>query len=86
MWIIREGHRQIGQLLSLIDFFFSLQNFVDTDLVRWCSPEEAIKLLEFEKETWQMLMNKLSSGQPGDASMNVTGAQQTAISSLSANG
>lgn len=46
--------------------------------------DEAIKLLTFEKETWQMLMSKLAPQHPSSA-MNVAGAQQTAISSLSTN-
>ena len=41
-----------------------------------------IKLIEYERETWQMLMKKLTGeGKPSDTS--ITTAQQTAISSLS---
>lgn len=45
--------------------------------------DEAVKLLEFERDTWRMLMQKLASdkGAPTD----LAGAQQTAMSSLSAN-
>ncbi|MCC7409362.1 MAG: flagellar export chaperone FliS [Phycisphaeraceae bacterium] len=46
--------------------------------------DEAIKLLEYERATWQMLMNRLNSDDPAAASHDhATGARQTAISSLS---
>jgi flagellar protein FliS len=51
--------------------------------------DEVLKLLGYERETWQLLMAKLGSspaGQPGPGRGNVTGAQQTAISSLSMTG
>jgi flagellar protein FliS len=51
--------------------------------------DEAIKLLEYERETWQLLMAKTtgqSQAQPGPAGGSVAGAQQTAISSLSMTG
>ena len=49
--------------------------------------DEAIELLEFDHQTWQMLMKKLAEGaaQEGPAHPNknpISGAQQTAISSL----
>ena len=51
--------------------------------------DEAIKLLEYERETWQLLMAK-TAGQPqpppGPTGGSVAGAQQTAISSLSMTG
>ena len=45
--------------------------------------EEAIGLIEYERETWQLLMQKLTAqgGRPSNGSL--TGAQQTAMSSLS---
>lgn len=55
----------------------------DTKLV-----EEAVKLLEHEKQTWQMFMEKMSQENGSDQGinqLNVIGAQQTAINSLSAN-
>ncbi|MCE9590487.1 MAG: flagellar export chaperone FliS [Planctomycetes bacterium] len=54
--------------------------------------DEAIRLLEFEKETWQLLMKQLADGtgggggKPAGDRVGDTGAQQTAISSLSLNG
>jgi len=48
--------------------------------------EEALKLLEYEKETWQLLMKKLVQGEAERTDdNNVASAQQTAISSLSTN-
>ena len=52
---------------------------------------QAIELLNYERETWQMLMKKLAAeagAQDGRSSddTNVAGAQQTAISSLSVDG
>lgn len=49
--------------------------------------DEAIGLIEYERETWQMLMQKLTAEggrptSPGRAA-DMTGAQQTAMSSLS---
>jgi flagellar protein FliS len=44
--------------------------------------DEAIKLLEYEKETWQMLMQKLGD-EKGSQPAGGQGAQQTAMSSLS---
>ena len=54
----------------------------DADAVR-----EAQQLLEYERETWQLLIKRLAenTGTSG-AAADVSGAQQTAISSLSVNG
>lgn len=49
--------------------------------------KEALTLLEYETQTWRMLMDKLTQ-EPGDGSTDhaqVTAPQQTAISSLSQN-
>ncbi len=50
--------------------------------------DEAIELLEYERETWQMLMQQLTDqkGAAGSPPANDVGAQQTAISSLSIDG
>jgi len=47
--------------------------------------DEAIELMGYEKETWQMLMQQLAESGGGGVS-DVTSAQQTAISSLQVNG
>ena len=50
--------------------------------------DEAIGLLQYERETWSLLMGKLGEGEGGDvdpAGQQVVGAQQTAMSSLSTN-
>lgn len=76
-----------NKLSALYTFIY--RRLVDANVEHQTAPiEEAIKLLEYEKETWQLLMNKLTSEsgrQPGDSIANITGAQQTAISSLSTN-
>ena len=69
------------RLSALYTYVYRL--LVDANMKRE-SPivDEAIKLIEYERETWQMLMKKLAGeGRPTDAS--ITTAQQTAISSLS---
>jgi len=47
--------------------------------------EEAIELMGYEKQTWQMLMEQQAQAE-NDSFQDVAGAQQTAISSLSVNG
>lgn len=68
-----------SRLSSLYTYIYRL--LVDASMQRKQEPiDEAIRLLQYERETWQMLMEKLAdeSGRPVD-----TGAQQTAMSSLS---
>ncbi len=52
--------------------------------------DEALDLLTYEKQTWEMLMDKLAKEGHGPSatpqSTDLTGAQQTAISSLSIDG
>ena len=48
--------------------------------------DEVIELLEYEKQTWQMLMDRLAKEGPAAGGNDLTGAQQTAISSLSVDG
>ena len=48
--------------------------------------DEVIQLLEYEKQTWQMLMDRLAQEGLGASGDDLTGAQQTAISSLSVDG
>jgi flagellar protein FliS len=72
-------------------YTFIYRKLVDANMHRQTEPlEEAIGLLEYEKETWQMLMKQLPSGADGSNPAapnpeNIAGAQQTAISSLSTN-
>lgn len=48
--------------------------------------EEAVKLLEYERETWQMLIAQLSeNGDPADASQPIAADQQPTMASLSTN-
>ncbi|MEX2214438.1 MAG: flagellar export chaperone FliS [Phycisphaeraceae bacterium] len=70
-----------GKLAALYTYIYRL--LVDANLNRTAEKvEEAIKLLEYEKQTWQMLMKRIA--EKGEAPAN-TGAQQTAMSSLSTN-
>jgi len=73
------------KLSALYTYIYRL--LVDSNVKRESGPaEEALKLLEYEKETWQLLMKKLKT-EEGQASAEdvagMYGAQQTAISSLS---
>lgn len=48
--------------------------------------EEAVKLLEYERETWQMLIAQLSDNtDPSEASKPIAADQQPAMASLSTN-
>lgn len=73
------------KLSALYTYIYRL--LIDANMNRLTRPvEEAIELLEYEQQTWRMLMDKLrQEGAEGSASAQspVTGAQQTAISSLS---
>lgn len=51
--------------------------------------QEAVKLLEYEKNTWQMLLERLATQETPTTERDpsqMSGAQQTAISSLSISG
>lgn len=72
-------------------YTYIYRRLVDANLKRELEPiDEAIKLLDYERQTWQMLMQKLStSPNAPSASDRIAGskqAQQTAMSSLSLNG
>lgn len=73
------------KLSALYTYIYRL--LVDSNVQREAGPaQEALKLLEYEKETWQMLMKKLAdeNGKASSADIgSIYGAQQTAISSLS---
>jgi flagellar protein FliS len=70
------------KLAALYTYIYRL--LVDANTQRRTQPvEEAIQLLEYEKETWQMLMQKLADEGGPARQQGVAGAQQTAISSLS---
>jgi flagellar secretion chaperone FliS len=73
---------QLCQRLSAL-YTYVYRLLVDANMKRETAiVDEAIKLIEYERETWQMLMKKLTGeGKPNGTS--ITTAQQTAISSLS---
>ncbi|MDZ4782586.1 MAG: flagellar export chaperone FliS, partial [Planctomycetia bacterium] len=69
-----------SKLSALYTYIYRL--LVDANMERTSTKvDEAIGLIEYEKETWQLLMKK----QAVTAAGVDTGAQQTAISSLSTN-
>lgn len=74
-----------AKLSGLYTYIYKL--LVEANLHHTTKPvEEALKLLEYEKETWQLLMKKLvAPGSEDGDDNNVAGAQQTAMSSLSTN-
>ncbi len=77
-----DADPQLCQRLSAL-YTYVYRLLVDANMKRETAiVDEAIKLVEYERETWQMLMQKLAGeGKPTDTS--ITTAQQTAISSLS---
>lgn len=71
------------KLSALYTYIYRL--LVDANMHRQTeSIDEAIKLLNYQRETWKMLMEKLAEQENrGDThSSQITGAQQTAISSF----
>lgn len=82
------NHQAAPELCSKLNalYTFIYRRLVDANLHRDVAPiDEAVQLLEYEKETWQMLMKQLADKASAPA-VNVAAAQQTAISSLSING
>ena len=77
-----DADPQLCQRLSAL-YTYVYRLLVDANMKRETAiVDEAIKLIEYERETWQMLIKKLAGeGKPSDTS--ITTAQQTAISSLS---
>lgn len=76
-----------AKLSALYTYLYRL--LVDANLERVVKPvDEAIKLLNYERETWILLMQKLKQNPdaPAPAATSVAGAQQTAMSSLSLRG
>jgi len=65
------------KLSALYTYIYRL--LIDANMDRKPEPiDEAIRLLDYERQTWKMLMQRLAEN-----AHDVTGAQQTAISSLS---
>lgn len=70
------------KLSALYTYIYRL--LVDANMTRSGKAiDQAVRLLEFEKDTWQMLMRKLSPDGPGGEDPALSAAQQTAIASLS---
>jgi len=74
------------KLAALYTYIYRL--LVDANMQREVEPiDEAIKLLDYERETWQMLMQQITpDNSAAKPPASQAGAQQTAISSLSING
>ncbi len=76
------------KLNALYTYIYRL--LIEANLHKQVKPiDEALKLLEYEKDTWKMLMDKaVDEARPAQdpGGLSVAGAQQTAISSLSING
>jgi len=67
------------RLSALYTYIYRL--LVDANMHRRVDPiKEALKLLQYERDTWQMLIRKLAEDSGRTANLNT---QQTAISSLS---
>ena len=76
-----------GKLSALYTYIY--RKLVEANMSRKVEDiDEAIRLIEYERETWQLLMKQISeqggaSGASDDRTNDLSGAQQTAISSLS---
>jgi len=83
------NHQLDPELCSKLSALYTYiyRRLVDANMQHEPGPvEEAIKLLEYEKETWQMLMKKVGQTPTAGNAGAGAGAQQTAISSLTVNG
>lgn len=73
-----------GKLSALYTYIYRLlvDAHMDKDTAKI---DEAIRLIGFERETWVLLMKKLADENRGAAgnAMDIVGAQQTAVSTLS---
>ena len=75
------------KLSSLYTYIYRL--LVDANIGRKVEPvAEALELLQYERQTWQMVIEKLAveGAEAAPANADIAGAQQTAISSLSIDG
>ena len=69
------------KLSALYTYIYKL--LVDANIEHQTKPvDEALRLLEYEKETWQLLMAKLAEQGIGRNTLNGAQTQQTAMSSL----
>lgn len=71
------------KLSALYTYIYRL--LVDANMQRKIEPiTESIDLLEYERETWKLLMEKV--GESGETPTGMDAAQKTAMGSLSING
>lgn len=75
-----------SKLAGLYTFIY--KKLVEANFERKLEPvQDALKILQYERETWQLLIEKLSASGSDAIPMadkSLSGAQQTAISSLQA--
>ena len=84
----REHAPELCDKLSAL-YIYIYRRLVDANTQREIKPlDEAIDLLEYQRDTWRLLMDKLAeeSGGDGRSDRDIASVQQTAISSLSVNG
>ncbi len=73
------------KLAALYTYIY--RRLVDANINRdTAAIDEAIELIDYEKQTWELLMQKMHSGANKTAAADVLGARQTAMSSLSTQG
>lgn len=74
-----------AKLSALYTYMYRL--LVDANMNRQTQPiEEAIRLLEYERGTWLLLMEQLGENPATTKQADLDGARQTAMSSLSLSG
>lgn len=78
----KDNPKLCEKLSALYTYVYRLM--VDANLERDpAKAGEAIELLEYERETWQLMMQRNAEAQGHNSAISDTGAQQTAMSSLS---
>lgn len=84
------NHEVAPELCSKLSglYTFIYKKLVEANFQRKIEPvQDALKILEYERETWQLLIEKINTGGPDAIPItekSLNGAQQTAISSLQA--
>lgn len=84
----REHAPDLCDKLSAL-YIYIYRRLVDANTQRAIKPlDEAIELLEYQRDTWRLLMDKLAeeTGGQGASERDIAAVQQTAISSLSLKG
>lgn len=78
----RDTEPELTEKMSAL-YTFIYRKLVEANIERnTAALDEAIKLLQFERDTWRMLMEKIAASEGGNTPAP-TSAQQTAISAYS---